>query len=123
MVVKVEPVPFMKNAFQYGARTAREEAMLKGMDAIDRQNDMNQKHAGGGKQIIVPQVYTGASSDSQLNKHIASANEALIKHNTNREFDELALSNKIGGRKRKYGGKSKKTKKTKKTKNKKTRRN
>ena len=118
MVVNVEPVPFMNSGYSNGARTPSEDALLRRMNAIDEQTKMNQMHAGGakgGQQIIVPQIYTGVSSDSQLNQHIATANEALIKNETNREFDELALSNKKGGRKRKSMRKTKKMNKSKKT--------
>ena len=65
MVVEVKPVPFMKSGYSNGATTPGENALLRRMNAIDRQTAMNQMHAGGGQQIIVPQIYTGASSDSQ----------------------------------------------------------
>ena len=130
MVVKAEPIPFMKHAFHYGARTAREEALLKGLDASSRQAEMNKAHAGGSKNMItVPQIYTGASSDNQLNKHITELNRKYMEHTENSKFDKLAISNKTGGRKRKIKTKqtkqTKQTKKTKKTKKytQKTRRN
>jgi hypothetical protein len=113
-MVKVEPVPFMKSGYAYGGRTPGEDALLRRMDAGARQTEMNKTHAGGG-QIIVPQIYTGASSDGQLNEHIKNINGGLMEQQENSRFDKLALYNKTGGRKRKSGRKTKKTKKTRKS--------
>ena len=113
MVVKTEPIPYMKSAYNYGARTAREEALLKGLDASSRQTEMNKAHSGGAK-ITVPQIHTGASGDAVINAHMASLNRALTQHAANSEFDKLAVTNSVvkkGGRKLK---KSKKTRKSKK---------
>lgn len=107
----VGPIPFTKHAYKYGATTARKEALCKGMDASERQANMNKTHAGGSK-IVIPQIYTGSSSDGELNKHIVETNKALMTHDENRKFDKLALSNKVGGRKKR----TRKTKKTKRTK-------
>jgi hypothetical protein len=114
-MVKVEPAPYKQIGFQFGASTAREQALRKSMDAGARQTAINQAHSGGSKeQITVPQISTGASSDRQLNEHIAGVNKALMDQQANSEFDRLALSNSIktGGRKRKSGRKTTKSKKT-----------
>ncbi len=111
MVVKTEPIPYMKSGYNYGARTAREEALLKGSDASSRQTEMNKAHSGGSK-MTVPQIHTGASGDAVINAHMASLNRALTQHAANSEFDKLALSNSVV---KKGGRKSKKTKKSKKT--------
>jgi len=111
MVVKTEPIPYMKSGYNYGARTAREEALLKGLDSSSRQAAMNKAHSGGAR-ITVPQIHTGASGDAVINAHMASLNRALTQHAANSEFDKLALSNSVV---KKGGRKSKKTKKSKKT--------
>lgn len=105
-------IPLAKHEYKHGASNPREEALLKANDASDRQTMINKAHSGGSKggQITVPQVYTGSSSDGQLNKNIAQANKAVIDHEENSKYDKLAISNKIGGRR-----KQKRTKKTKKT--------
>ena len=109
----VAPIPFVKHGFQYGARSAREEALLKGLDANTRQAEMNKAHSGGSKNMItVPQIYTGSSSDSQLNKHIADLNRKYMEHTENSKFDKLATTNSIvktGGRKKKSTRKTKKS--------------
>lgn len=108
----VAPIPFVKHGFQYGARSAREEALLKGLDASSRQANMNKAHSGGSKNMItVPQIYTGASSDTQLNKHIADLNRKYMVHTENSKFDKLAATNsvKTGGRKKKSTRKTKKS--------------
>ena len=119
MVVKTEPIPYMKSGYNYGARTAREEALLKGLDASSRQAAMNKAHSGGAR-ITVPQIHTGASGDAVINAHMASLNRALTQHAANSEFDKLAVTNSVvkkGGRKSKKGGrKSKITRKSKKNK-------
>ena len=112
MVVKTEPIPYMKSAYNYGARTAREEALLKGLDASSRQTEMNKAHSGGAK-ITVPQIHTGASGDAVINAHMASLNRALTQHAANSEFDKLAVTNSVV---KKGGRKSKKSKKTRKSK-------
>lgn len=112
MVVKTEPIPFMKHAYHYGARSAREEALLKGLDASARQAEMNKAHTGGA--MTVPQIYTGSSGDATMNEHLVSLSKALTQHQANSEFDELAT--KKGGRKRKSKKSDKKTKKSKKSK-------
>jgi hypothetical protein len=117
-MVKVEPVPYERIGFQFGSSNAREEALRKSMDAIHRQTAINKAHSGGSKEeITVPQFSTGASSDRQLNQHIAAANKVFIDQKENSQYDRLALSNSIktGGRKRKSGRKTKKSKKTRKT--------
>ena len=114
-MVKVEPAPYKQIGFQFGASTAREEALRKSMDATARQTAINQAHSGGSKeQITVPQISTGASSDKQLNQHIAGVNKALMDQQANSEFDKLAVSNSIksGGRKQKNSRKTTKSKKT-----------
>lgn len=112
MVVKTEPIPYMKSAYNYGARTAREEALLKGLDSSSRQAAMNKAHSGGAR-ITVPQIHTGASGDAVINAHMASLNRALTQHAANSEFDKLAVTNSVvkkGGRKSKITRKSKKNK-------------
>jgi hypothetical protein len=118
MVVKTEPIPYMKSAYNYGARTAREEALLKGLDASSRQTEMNKAHSGGAR-ITVPQIHTGASGDAVINAHMASLNRALTQHAANSEFDKLAVTNSLvkkGGRKSKTTRKTKITRKSKKNK-------
>lgn len=125
MVVKSEPIPFMKHAFQYGAKTAREEALLKGLDASNRQTNMVRQHAGGAK-MTVPQFHTGMTHGPiNPNTLSMSLNTALTQHISNSEFDKLALSNSIqpatqlkqkGGKKSAH--KNKLFKKNNKTKNK-----
>lgn len=101
MVVNAEPIPYMKNAFQYGARTAREEALLKGLNASKIQADMNKKHAGGAKTMTVPQFHTGMTTGAvNPNTLSAALNKSLTQHQANSEFDKLAKSNKIGGKRR-----------------------
>ena len=117
MVVKTEPIPYMKSGYNYGARTAREEALLKGLDASSRQTEMNKAHSGGAR-ITVPQIHTGASGDAVINAHMASLNRALAQHAANSEFDKLAVTNSVV---KKGGRKSKKTKITRKSKKNKTR--
>ena len=104
----VSPIPLVKHSYLYGASTAREEALLNAQNSQERQTSMNKLHAGGSKggQIVVPQIYTGASSDTQLNEHISQINHTFMKHQENSKFDELALSNKKGGRKINSGRKS-----------------
>lgn len=112
MVVKTEPIPYMKSGYNYGARTAREEALLKGLDSSSRQAAMNKAHSGGAR-ITVPQIHTGASGDAVINAHMASLNRALTQHAANSEFDKLAVTNSVvkkGGRKSKITRKSKKNK-------------
>ena len=124
MVVKTEPIPFMKSAYHYGARTAREEALLKGLDASSRQAAMNKAHSGGAR-ITVPQIHTGASGDAVINAHMASLNRALTQHAANSEFDKLAVTNSVakkGGRKSKKTRTRTRTRKSKITRSKKTRR-
>lgn len=97
----VGPIPFMKSGFQYGASTAREEALIRAQTKQEEQTKMIREHSGGG-DITVPQVHTGVASDDQLNKNIAEANEVYMKQREASKFDKLALSNSIttGGRKR-----------------------
>ena len=118
MVVKTEPIPYMKSGYNYGARTAREEALFKGLDASSRQAAMNKAHSGGAK-LTVPQIHTGASGDAVINAHMASLNRALTQHAANSEFDKLAVTNSVvkkGGRKSKKTRKSKIMRKSKKNK-------
>lgn len=118
MVVKTEPIPYMKSAYHYGARTAREEALFKGLDASSRQAAMNKAHSGGAR-LTVPQIHTGASGDAVINAHMASLNRALTQHAANSEFDKLAVTNSVvkkGGRKSKKTRKSKIMRKSKKNK-------
>ena len=105
------PIPFMSHAYKYGASTAREEALLKAKNDQEEQTNMIRQHAGS--KITVPQIHTGSSSDTELNKHIANMNKTYMDHYENSKYDKLALSNKIGGRKRKVGRKTKKSKKNK----------
>ncbi len=106
MVVKTEPIPFVKGAFQYGARSAREEALLKGLEASKTQAEMNRTHSGGAKATMtVPQFHTGMTQ-GPMNPNALSAklNQALTQHSANSEFDKLALSNSVkkgGSRRRK----------------------
>jgi hypothetical protein len=97
----VGPIPFMKSGFQYGASTAREEALMRAQIKQKEQAATNNQHGGG--SVTVPQVHTGAASDDMLNKNIAEANEVFMKQQEASKFDKLALSNSItkGGRKRK----------------------
>ena len=121
MVVKTEPIPYMKSGYNYGARTAREEALLKGLDASSRQAEMNKAHSGGAR-FTVPQIHTGASGDAVINAHMASLNRSLTQHAANSEFDKLAVTNSVvkkGGRKSKKTRKSKITRKSKKNKSRK----
>lgn len=114
MVVKTEPIPYMKTAFHYGARTAREEALFKGLDASSRQAEMNKTHTGGA--MSVPQFHTGMTHGAvNPNALSASLNKALTQHAANSEFDKLALVVKKGGRKKKAKKTVKKGKKAKKT--------
>jgi hypothetical protein len=107
MVVKTEPIPYMKTAFHYGARTDREQALFKGLDASSRQAEMNKAHTGGA--MTVPQFHTGMTHGAvNPNALSASLNKALTQHAANSEFDKLALVVKKGGRKKK----AKKAKKT-----------
>jgi hypothetical protein len=103
MVVNTEPIPYMKSAFQYGARSAREEALLAGLKKTENQVQMNKQHAGGAR-MTVPQFHTGMTQ-GPMNPNVLSAklNQALTQHGANSEFDKLALSNSIkkGGRRRK----------------------
>lgn len=105
------PIPFVSRAFEYGASTAREEALLKAKNDQEQQTNMIKQHAGG--KITVPQIHTGSSSDEELNKHIANMNKEYMDHNENSKYDKLAVSNIKGGRKRKVGRKTKKSKKNK----------
>ncbi len=110
-----KPIPFMKHGFKYGARSSSEEALFKQLNASSRQADMIKAHAGGSKNVTtIPQIYTGSSSDSQLNKHIAELNKKYMDHSENSKFDKLAASNSIV----KTGGRKRKTKRTKRTKRK-----
>ena len=121
MVVEVKPVPFMQIGYSNGARTPSEDALLRRMNAIDEQTKMNQMHAGGakgGQQIIVPQIYTGASGDAVINAHMASLNKTLTEHQENSKFDTLAPTNSVvkkGGVKR--NRKTKKSRSMRKNKN------
>jgi len=126
----VGPIPFMKSGFQYGASTAREEALSRAQTKQEEQTEMNRTHSGGGGgDITVPQIHTGAASDAQLNKNIAEANKVYMDQLEASKFDKLAVSNSItkGGRKRKAKKSAKKSKRksTKKAKKsaRKTRRN
>lgn len=97
MVVKTEPMPFVKGAFHYGARSAREEALLKGLEASKTQAEMNRAHSGGAKTTMtVPQFHTGMTQ-GPMNPNALSAklNQALTQHSANSEFDKLALSNSV----------------------------
>jgi hypothetical protein len=106
----VGPIPFMKSGFQYGASTAREEALMRAQTKQEEQASTNNQHAGG--SVTVPQVHTGAASDGMLNKNIAEANEVFMKQQEASKFDKLAVSNSItkGGRKRKAKKSAKKSK-------------
>ncbi len=117
----VGPIPFMKSGFQYGASTAREEALIRAQTKQEEQTKMIREHSGGGGDITVPQIHTGAASDAQLNKNIAEANKVYMDQREASKFDKLAVSNSItkGGRKRK----AKKSKRKSVKKSKKTRRN
>ena len=109
------PMPHIALGYQYGASTAREEAMLKGMNAGYEQAAMNKKHLGGSK-MTVPQFHTGASGDAAINSHMASLNASLTEHRANSVFDKLAITNSVGGgRKKRRTNKKKKTHKKKKT--------
>jgi len=121
MVLDLAPAPIEKSGFKHGAATAREEALLNAQKKQEEQTKLIKAHAGGSKNktVTVPQVSTGASSDGDVNKHISLANETLMKQQAAAEFDKLALSNKVGGRKRK----AKKTKRKSSRKSRKTRRN
>jgi hypothetical protein len=115
----VGPIPYMKGAFLYRARTAREEALFKGLDASSRQADMNRTHTGGA--MTVPQFHTGMTHGAvNPNALSASLNKALTQHAANSEFDKLALANSVvkkGGKKHKSKRSKKTAKKGKKTKN------
>ena len=112
----VGPIPYMKGAFLYRARTAREEALFKGLDASSRQADMNRTHTGGA--MTVPQFHTGMTHGAvNPNALSASLNETLTKHAENSKFDKLALPVKKGGKKNKSKRSKKTAKKGKKTKN------
>jgi hypothetical protein len=117
MVVKTEPMPYMKGAFQYGARSAREEALLGGLQKIDNQVKMNAQHTGGNKVVTVPQFHTGMNQ-GPMNPNALSAklNEALTQHAANSEFDKLALSNSVkkgGARKKRRTNKKRRSMKRK----------
>jgi hypothetical protein len=119
-MVKIQPMPYVKSGYNYGATTAREEAMLKGLDAGYKQAEMNKKHSGGSKEttMTVPQITTGASGDADINSHIASLNKTLTEHQENSKFDMLALTNSVvkkGGVKR--NRKTKKSRSMRKNKN------
>jgi hypothetical protein len=94
MVVKTEPMPFVKGAFHYGARSAREEALLKGLEASKTQAEMNRTHSGGA--MTVPQFHTGMTQ-GPMNPNVLSAklNQALTQNDANGEFDTLALANSV----------------------------
>ena len=103
--------PVKTYGFFNGSQTAGQSAINLQKHENNQQNDLNQKHSGGGKsmRVIVPQASTNGMTQVTPNNGNANSVKGastLLQNHANAEFD-----NQVGKNPTQTGGKKRKSKK------------